>query len=826
MKRADKQSQGAGLISKAVVMAGGEGTRLRPLTCNVPKPMMPIFDKPVMSYGLELLKKHGIKDVAVTLQYLPGSVQGFFGDGRGNDLNIRYYVEDSPLGTAGSVKNAHKFLDKTFIVISGDALTDFPLGKAMEFHRSRGALATLILARVELPLEYGLVLTDGEGRITRFLEKPSWGEVFSDTVNTGIYILEPEAMEWVKPGTRFDFSRDLFPQFLAQRKPLYGCVLPGYWCDIGNHQQYRQVHNDILNGLVNVEVEGERRGSMIIGSGAHVASGVRLEGPLYIGADCDIASGARILPYSALGQGCLVKAGASLKRTITGQGCVIGSGTEIRGAILGKGVRTKNRVQIFEGVIGDDSVLEEEVVIKPEVKIWPQKVVEAGRILAQSVVWSEKIPRSIFSRRGVTGNINGDLTPEKLVRLGRALGTILAVKTKVVVGCDWSQGAWVAKQALESGLMAAGITILDAGRTLAGALRYAARELEADRGFYLAMDQYNSTLTLVIVDQDGINLIKSEERKIENVWSREEYRPIKAEQMGMSAFIPDISAAYMANILQDIDKDAVARQRFRVVVASNEPEVGEWTADLLDRIQCDVIRVDCGENDSRPGFKDELEFLVNETAEWDADLGVYLEELGETIVLVSPRGQVVRDESLLALTSSLFNERFGDVYLPADVPLTIEKFICQMGKKVVRTRVALGDFMQELVDGKEWNQLRLYTEGLYFVVRLLEMMAHLNHNLDSLLDNLPPFFYDKSELPISWEQKGRIIRRLAEDANNRSDQEVEGIRLWGDSGSSLILPDEDRPVCRIYSESFSQETAESLTEFCMETIRNICQEEE
>ncbi|NLB17900.1 MAG: nucleotidyltransferase [Syntrophomonadaceae bacterium] len=826
MKRSDKQSQDADLIFKAVVMAGGEGTRLRPLTCNVPKPMMSIFDKPVMAHGLELLKKYGIKDVAVTLQYLPGAVKGFFGDGRDYDLNIRYFVEDSPLGTAGSVKNAHKFLDKTFIVISGDALTDFPLDQAMEFHRSRGALATLILARVELPLEYGLVLTDGEGRITRFLEKPSWGEVFSDTVNTGIYILEPEALDWVKSGTRFDFSRDLFPQFLAQKKALYGCVLPGYWCDIGNHQQYRQVHNDILNGLVNVEVEGERRGSMIISPKAHVASGVRLEGPIYIGADCDVASGARLLPYSVLGQGSLVEAGASLKRTITGQGCVIGSGSEIRGAILGRGVRTKNRVQIFEGVIGDDSVLEEEVVIKPEVKVWPQKVVEAGRILAQSLVWSEKVPRSIFSRRGVVGSINGDLTPEKMVRLGRALGTILPVNTKVVVGCDWSQGAWVAKQALESGLMASGLTILDAGRTLTSALRFSTRELEASRGFYLAMDRDNSSLALLIVDQDGINLIKSEERKIENIWSRQEYRPIKADRIGTSAFIPDISSAYMANILQDIDIDAMARKRFRVVVASNEPRVGEWVADLLDRIQCDVIRMDCGENNKRSCSKEDLEFLVHETADWDGDLGIYLEEFGEAIALVSPSGQVVQDETLLALISSFFAEGFGDVYLPADVPLTIERFVQQMGKKVVRTRVALGDFMQELVNGKEWNQLRLYTEGMYFVVRLLELMAHLDRDLDDLLDSLPPFFYDKSELAISWEQKGRIIRRLAEDAEGGSDQELEGIRLWGDSGSSLILPDEDRPVCLIYSESFSQETAESLTEFCMETIKNICQEEE
>ena len=198
---------------KAVIMAGGEGTRLRPLTCNRPKPMVPIVNKPVMEHIIELLKKYELADVAVTLQYLPDMIKDYFGDGKEFGINLRYYVEDKPMGTAGSVKNAEEFLDDTFIVISGDALTDIDLKKAIDFHFSKGSIATLVLKKVDIPLEYGVVVTDENGRITRFLEKPSWGEVFSDTVNTGIYILSPEVLGYFNKNEMFDFSKDLFPYF-------------------------------------------------------------------------------------------------------------------------------------------------------------------------------------------------------------------------------------------------------------------------------------------------------------------------------------------------------------------------------------------------------------------------------------------------------------------------------------------------------------------------------------------------------------------------------------------------------------------------------------
>ena len=211
---------------KAIVMAGGKGTRLRPLTCKQPKPMVPIAGRPMVEYILALLKQYRFTDIGMTLFYLPELITNYFGDGREFGVNLRYFVEETPLGTAGSVKNAEAFLDETFLVISGDALTDINLAEALVFHRARRALVTIVLTKVTNPLDYGVVITEEDGRIKRFLEKPGWGEVFSDTVNTGIYLIEPEVFRYYEKDQAVDFSKDLFPLLLKAGEPLYGYMWP------------------------------------------------------------------------------------------------------------------------------------------------------------------------------------------------------------------------------------------------------------------------------------------------------------------------------------------------------------------------------------------------------------------------------------------------------------------------------------------------------------------------------------------------------------------------------------------------------------------------
>ena len=241
---------------KAVIMAGGEGTRLRPLTSNQPKPMMPLVNRPMLEHIVALLAKHGFDDIVVTVAYLGNQIRDYFGDGSDFGVRMRYATEEQPLGTAGSVRNAADELDETFLVISGDVLTDIDLGAFVDAHREKQAVASIALKRVENPLEFGIVITRPDGSIERFLEKPTWGEVFSDTINTGIYVLEPSIFEHIPLGEVVDFSGDVFPKVLDDGGMIHGHVADGYWEDVGTTEAYLRAHADVLDGRVEVDIAG------------------------------------------------------------------------------------------------------------------------------------------------------------------------------------------------------------------------------------------------------------------------------------------------------------------------------------------------------------------------------------------------------------------------------------------------------------------------------------------------------------------------------------------------------------------------------------------
>ncbi|QOR65531.1 nucleotidyltransferase family protein [Cytobacillus suaedae] len=242
---------------KGVIIAGGRGNRLRPLTNSLPKPMVPLLNKPVMEYSIDLLKQHGITSIAVTTHYLSKSIKDYFGDGSKFGVSLSYFHENQPLGTAGGLLNAKGFLNEPFIVVSGDILTDFNLTEAIHYHLEKDALLTILLTEVENPLQYGLVETDEKGKVHRFVEKPSdWEDVYNDKVNTGIYIVNPEVFSYWSSGSFYDFSRDLFPKLIENKEGLYGFLCKGYWSDIGCYERYRQTELDLQENKVKIKVVG------------------------------------------------------------------------------------------------------------------------------------------------------------------------------------------------------------------------------------------------------------------------------------------------------------------------------------------------------------------------------------------------------------------------------------------------------------------------------------------------------------------------------------------------------------------------------------------
>ena len=372
---------------KAVIMAGGKGTRLRPLTSNQPKPMIPIVNKPCMEHIVNLLKRHGFEDILVTVGFMPEAIQDYFGDGSDWEVNIEYSVEDEPMGTAGSVKLAEDRLSERFVVVSGDALTDADLAKAVAFHEDRGAEATLVLQEVDDPSEFGIVVVDDEGRVERFLEKPDPEEVFSYTANTGIYVLEPGVLEDMPAGEEYDFADDLFPKLLDADRPVYGYVTEKpYWEDIGNIGQYMDAQKAVLNG----EVRGVRPPGEEVREGVYLGQGVevegQLEGPVVLGDNVRVASGARVGPHSVIAPGVSISSGASVVRSTLAEDSVVGQDAELDGALVGRSCDIRAEARLLEGsAIGDNVEVGEKATVEAGVSVFPDKSVDGGATVDEDI---------------------------------------------------------------------------------------------------------------------------------------------------------------------------------------------------------------------------------------------------------------------------------------------------------------------------------------------------------------------------------------------------------------------------------------------------------
>ncbi|MGE5405916.1 MAG: sugar phosphate nucleotidyltransferase, partial [Candidatus Saccharibacteria bacterium] len=577
---------------KAVIMAGGESTRLRPLTCKHPKPMVPIMDRPVMEYIVELLKKYGFEDIIVTTFYLPDAIRQHFGDGSQFGVNMRYFVEEFPLGTAGSVRNARRLLDDTFLVISGDTLTDINLKRVVDFHREKKAIATLALSQVDNPLEYGVVMTDLDGRITRFLEKPGWAEVFSDLVNTGIYVLEPAIFDYFEDEQVFDFSKDLFPLLMEKGDALYATLCPEYWCDIGNIHQYRQAHFDLLSGRVDARIAAWNMGDgLYLGEGAQVDPQAKVELPCYVGPGCKVRAGAKLGAYSVLGQNTVLTDGASVKRSILWNNVYVGKKTELRGAVVCHNSVLKAGSTIFEGsVIGDDCVLGAKSTVRMDVRIWPEKNIEPGSTLNTNVIWGTRLSKFLFSSRGVSGLINLEITPEFSSKLGASYGTILGAGKSVAVSCDSYKASKMLKRSFISGLLSAGVNVYDMGTTTSGVTRYTIRLLQTDGGVHLKQSSEDDTALLVeFYDKRGFNIHKNTERKIENIFAREGFAREDGEGVGDVTFLTNVIAQFIEGILRSTDFKSIYASRFKVSLYFDSGNISSYLPTLLEKMGCEII---------------------------------------------------------------------------------------------------------------------------------------------------------------------------------------------------------------------------------------------
>ncbi len=810
---------------KAIIMAGGEGSRLRPLTCDMPKPMVPVMNIPIMEHIVNLLKSHGITEIGVTLMYLPQKIKDYFGNGSHFGVNIHYFTEDTPLGTAGSVKNADEFLDETFIVISGDSLTDMDITQAVEFHKSKKSKATLVLTRVDVPLEYGVVITNKKGAITGFLEKPSWSEVFSDTVNTGTYILEPEILDHMVKGQKTDFSQDLFPMLLDKKEPMFGYVMSDYWCDIGDLHAYLQAHYDALEGKVRLNMNlTELKDGVWVGTGAIIDPHAIINSPCVIGDNCRIGSGAVIDSFSVLGSNNVIEAEASMKRSVLWNGNYIEYGSEIRGAILCNKVNLKHYVRIFENaVVGDNCIINERAILKPNIKIWPQKTVDPLAIVDRNIIWGSRHSKTIFGENGLSGIINVDISPEFATRLGAAYGSIFKKGSKVIVSSTTSNSARMFKHAFISGMLSVGVEVFNMSSLLTPISRHAISFLSVEGGIHIKLSDDNpNKLRVDFMDAKGASISRVMERKIENSFFREDFKRCSGEEISRLNNITDFKNYYVRSILNEIDTDAIRNSTPKICIVSPSDFVISIVVPMLTDLGCKVASFSSAN-------LNEIDAIVDEIQSNDANFAAFIDSNGETLVLIDKNGNTVKDDMFISLTSLIsFKTNPGSkVVVPITAPSIIEALAEKYDGKVVRTKTSPQAVMEQMLNynlfknRENMNQFLLNFDALAGLIKILEFLCVKNTTLTETLKEIPDFYVSKKKIFCPWELKGRVMRTLITEKNGEKVELLDGVKFILNNGWALVLPDADLPLCRVYSEGDTPNVAEIISEKYLDKIKTI-----
>ncbi len=825
-------------------MAGGEGTRLRPLTSNQPKPMVPIVGKPCMEHILELLRRHGLEDVIVTVAFLPQAIRGYFGDGETLGLRVEYSVEESPLGTAGSVRQASDRLDETFLVISGDALCDFDLTELIAFHRERGAAVTIGLKSVPDPLEFGIVVTDSEGRVERFLEKPSWSQVFSDTINTGVYVIEPEVLRHVPTGRPYDFSKELFPLLLEMGRPIYGHVLDGYWQDIGNLDQYRQANFDALDGLVSLDIPGIRlRGNIWMGESVEVDDLDAIEGPAFVGNYCRIAPEASVGPHSVLNTSVTLLERARTTRSVVDVSTHLGRSVLVEGAILGRSCDVRSHARIHEGVaIGDEVTIGAESVVMPGVRIYPYKEVESGAQIHESLIWEARAASRLFSADGIAGRVNVDLTPETAVRVGAALGTALKRGARVVASREGPAAARLVKRAMISGLISAGVDVADLRVIPAPVNRHLLKNEGAEAGFHVGISASDSEVVQVhFFEQPGIQLTSALQKEIEKHFSRQELRRVAARDVGEISYPARAAETYAQELLSGLDADAIRERKFRVVVDYGYSAASFVLPLVLGPLGVEAVSAHAFTGES-PSGGSTLRGLVGQAKKLvgavGADLGAVFDGAAERLYLIDERGREIPVEQTLLLFLRLIssNGRSGKLAFPITVTSQVDQLVDGSGLEVVRTPASLAELTRAAAEegvvfagavggGYVFPEFLPAYDAVASLCKLLELLAPVGQPISSLVAELPTSTLVHRQLPCPWTFKGYIMRVLTERLKDRDVDLTDGIKVFDERGWAQILPDPDEPLVHVYAEGRTASESSELEGELRGVIEELLQEE-
>jgi mannose-1-phosphate guanylyltransferase/phosphomannomutase len=820
----------------AVVMAGGEGTRLRPLTTSLPKPLLPVVNRPMIEHTLRLLRRHGVTDAVLTVQFLASLVRSYMGDGSELGMVLSYVSEDVPLGTAGSVKNAEASIGSgSFLVLSGDAITDVDLTALVAHHQRAHAAVTICLARAANPVEFGGVVLDDAGQVVRLVEKPGWGHVVSDLVNTGIYVMEPEVLAHLAPETKLDWSADVLPDLLRGGDLVSGYVTDCYWEDVGTLDRYRSVHVDSLLGRVALEMPGvEVAPEVWVSEGVDLSPEATVAGPVLLGRNVKVEPGAVIRGPSVLGDNVVVRSGAVLQRCVVHDNVYVGGRCALHGAVVGRGVELQRAVRLDEGVVvGNDCVIEEEAVLRPDVRVFPAKTIEAGAVLRQSVVWESRGRRSMFGVSGVSGILNVEITTELVVRLATAFASTLEKGSVVVTARDQSRGARALKRAITAALTTAAMDVHDLELTALPVARHHTAAVAAAGVVVRTTPGEPESVDILLLDRQGFDIDEAARRAVDRVHVREEYRRAFPGEIGELSFVPQAIGTYVEHVVRTLDLGNDRTAGVRVVVDAGRGAAGLVLPTLLEAFSVDALLVN-EELDTERAVEtaEETDLAMARLAELvrssKAAFGVRFDRVGERIRLIDDRGHGVGDDRALLIMVDLVSAeaRRGSVALPVSATRVAEQVAAFHGTRILWTGVGSDAFARAAVSQPDLllagdgagafvvPAVAPTPDGLAAFARLVGLVAGTRLTLSEIDERMPRSTVVRADVRTPWAAKGTVMREAAMVARQHAGAQVdltEGIKVIERDGSwCLLLPDPAEALVRLWAEGTDEQQSRQL----------------
>ena len=759
---------------KAVIMAGGEGSRLRPLTCNIPKPLVKLCGKPVSEYILDLLAENGCDEAVFTLRYKGKEIENHFKSGKYKGITLDFSYEDTPLGTAGAVKKAALAagLDKEeeILVISGDAMCDFDLSALLVYHKAKKAAATILTKSVEDPREYGCVLSS-EGFVTGFSEKPSYMGAVSDMANTGIYVISKKALELIPDNVMWDFSKNVFPQMLAENIPLAAFEGAGYWCDIGDIPSYKKCQRDILFGMVRCEFDN--RCDDIADS-----EGIKLNLPCFIGENVSIGAGTVIESGSVIESNTNIGKNCKLRDCVIGGGVFLADKVKCSGAIICENSVMEQGAAAYENsVLGSGSVMERDSVLEPNVKIWDNKRITFGTMHRENLKYGENTPKEI-SEKGIEGETNTDITPGFMTVLGSACEAVF--DGKVIVSCGGGNAATVLKACFCAGFSGSGGKITDCGISSLPALIHLSRVIKADGVVNIDV---TASSRISILNRGGLPLTRVQERKLESALNRGDYRNAEWDGFGEIKTFKNAALLYSTALEEASD----FKCRYNVALNCNNPIITAAAVMPLKRIsnkKGELLTI----NINREGSKAELFVSDNEKAD---------------------------HTRLITIVGLDLIQKGHDVAVPLEFPSVMEEAAKSAGRDVKRFYQCSNDNSDKEARILAGDQPFLF-DGLLLALNALQIITESYVGLGQYLKTLPDLRSENRFLCINCPPQ-RIIGKLAKAQSSYS----EGVFL-GQQGSRVLLRSNRKgDGLYMYAESYSQETAKSLCDEVEEAVKRL-----